>query len=307
MNPKLHLKIKIVDNVTGEVLCGCGCGLVIIEKTSENKTPGFDTEAKSIHYKTENNFEHDKGLGSTISHVYFEKSKPSKKQNEIDHRLRKWNEYSRINNSSNRRLLEYFQKLNSLENELGLSPVLKNDIISFIRKLEKIRLLEGKKSEAVILVLTYFAKRLHGISFNLKDYDFRTSTYLRYIEEFKTGLVLDVNQLQTPRMSVMVSICSKLNISQKTMNSAISIIDYCVDKGMFVSKQPSILAATCLYVVSMNNDKKILLTDFAEAASCTTTSISSLKKEMKDVFEIFNLSVHLTQAITGLKHQERFI
>jgi len=309
LNPKLHLKSQIVDTQSGEIICGCGCGLVMAEKTSENKIPGFEDEKHSVHYKAESNVEHDKGIGSIISNTYFGKTTPTRKQQSEIKRLRTWQTRTRINNDSNRRLEKYFESLGSFENELEISWVIKNDIYTFLRRLEKQHLLKHKNEKITIIALVYLTKKLHGIPFHvkpyLKKYHYTIATYLKYIDDFKTGLNLNTANLATPRMAIMLSICKKLNIRQSIASTASSIVDYCVEKGLFISKQPSILAATCVYVVSTNQNENIMMIDVAEATGCSSVSIRNLKDEMKEVFEIFGLSIELKKSIRNYQSQER--
>ncbi|MCV0398504.1 MAG: hypothetical protein K5785_00760 [Nitrosarchaeum sp.] len=309
MNPKLHLKSEIVDSTTGEILCGCGCGIVLLEKTVDVANLPLAKEPEDTHYKSENPNHHDKGLGTIISHSYIQRNKPSRKQRQSIDNIRVWQERVRGSGYHDRRLIRYLQVLAELESDYNLTQFQKNEVIAYLRKLENMQILHGKSVPMTLTVLVSFTKKLHGIPFNPKKYKkqfkFKWTTYNKYFREFQESLKIDTADLIASNVNILYVIGNKVNASRKTIESSKAIMNYCKDKGLFCTKQPSIVAATCLYVVSLNYDERILLDDLADATPCTAASIRTLKEEMKDVFAIFKMSIDFRKSIRT--YQERCI
>jgi transcription initiation factor TFIIIB Brf1 subunit/transcription initiation factor TFIIB len=80
----------------------------------------------------------------------------------------------------------------------------------------------------------------------------------------------------------IAKVANKLRISQKTKYQAINIKEEVVNKKINAGKDPNSIAATVLYVSSLNNDEKIPQKDIAAAAGITEVTIRNRLKDLKN-------------------------
>ena len=292
--PSKHLKSICADEITGEIICNCGCGYVLESKTSDpsKRDSISDDNTKylnSQHHKQTNNTQHDGGLGTEITNT--ERTYENKKVNFS--RFAKLQKQTRFK-SNQRRIIHHIEAITNIINQNNLSKTLLTHCIFYLKKCEKDRLLENKNTKLASMCIVYLTcKFLSGYSYDprrgINQNRTKWTTYRKYYWEFKPCFEKNKRTDQDncqDKFILFERMCDELGISPTIRAKARSILQYCNSKQMFPTTAQKIWCATCIWIAVRNDNSYsyhkncIGIYDIADAASTSINSITRLKRRL---------------------------
>jgi transcription initiation factor TFIIB len=94
------------------------------------------------------------------------------------------------------------------------------------------------------------------------------------------ALEIDVS-IPDPTKAI-VKVGSSLGLSEKTVREALMVLDEIRKQGSTAGKEPTGLAGTLLYLMSLKNGDKVTQKEISEAAGVTEVTIRNRAREIKE-------------------------
>ena len=283
-------KSQIISDIESEeIVCG-KCGVVITEKLNyvgpERKFVD-DSPSKSHSGDKSTLMRHDRSLSTIIDPADKDSfgnplSTPMKSS---IRRLRVWNNRSILHNSEKRNLQQALGELLKLKEKLSLSDAIVEKASYIYRKgLEK-KLGKGRSITAVMAAALYAACRQSGTPRTLNEIAYVTNNKRKTISLCYRMLLkeLDLKMPVADSIKCISRIASKAGASERTKRHAIKILKKAEKKQMISGKDPMGIAATSLYIASLETDEKFTQKEIALAAGVTEVTIRNRCKNLKQV------------------------
>ncbi|MHA1311529.1 MAG: transcription initiation factor IIB [Candidatus Helarchaeota archaeon] len=287
MCPECKSTELIKDRTRGDTICS-NCGLVILEKEIDQgpEWRSFDAEQEKrrrtgspMTYTV-----HDKGLSTMISwdnkDSYGKKISPKMKSQIF--RLRKWQIRSRVYSSMDRNLALAMSELDRLSSQLNIPRSIKESTAVLYRKATEEKLIRGQSIEAMIAASLYCVCRIRHVPRTLDEIATRS-----YVHKKEIGrcyrLILKKLNLKIPLASPVDYIArftNELNLSGKTLKRANEIIKLAKEHGLTIGKDPTGLAASCIYISSILEGERRTQREIAEVAHVTEVTVRNRYKEL---------------------------
>ncbi len=274
----------ITDAETGEIFCG-DCGFVLSERI-ENPGPeshSFPGDRINIERTGSGTSlaKHDQGLSTIINPINRDATgKPLSNSMKMTlHRLRIWDSRSQ-NGAIDRNLNRAFNELYRLKDKLSLSDSVVEKAAYIYRKALVKKMVRGRTISAMMGSALYAACRevetprtLKEIAetMNIKKGDLAANYRLLV----KT---LDLKMPVVDSVQNVARIASKVGLSEKTKRFAIEILRKAEEAEISAGKNPTVLAATALYISCVKMGVRHSQRDFAEAADITEVTIRNRYK-----------------------------
>jgi transcription initiation factor TFIIB len=87
-------------------------------------------------------------------------------------------------------------------------------------------------------------------------------------------------------MKFMAKIAGKVKLSEKTKRQAVQIMSNVTREEISAGKDPMGLAASVLYLSSINNGETITQSNIAAAAGVTEVTVRNRTRELRDKYEL---------------------
>lgn len=226
---------------------------------------------------------HDRGLTTTIdwkNEDAYGQSLSSEKRSQM-HRLRKWQERIRTQDSAERNLKQALGEIDRMASALGVPDATREMASVIYRRALTEDLLVGRSIEAVATAALYAACRQENIPRSLSEVTPVSRvgrkeigrTY-RYVSN-ELGLEIEPADPKqyVPRFT------SKLEVSPEVQQQANEIIDVSTEAGLLSGKSPTGFAAAAIYAASILCREKVTQQRVAEAANVTEVTIRSRYQE----------------------------
>jgi len=277
----------ITDIQSGELFCG-RCGFVINEKVfdyspermfSDNTVNKVHTGAKTTLTK------HDRGLSTVINPINKDstgKPLPLSMKSFLT-RLRTWDNRSYSNKSADRNLQRALRELLKMKEKLALSNSIVEKAAYIYRKSLQKNLIRGRSITSLIAAALLAACRESGTPRTLKEVSdsiniTRKDLALCYRLLLKE---LDLKMPVIDSVSYISKIASNANLSEKTKRHAIKILKKAKEEMLIAGKDPVGIAASALYIASLETGENITQRIVADAGGVTEVTIRNRCKHLK--------------------------
>ncbi len=285
----------ITDGESGEVFCE-KCGFVINEKVfdyspermfSDNTVNKVHTGAKTTLTK------HDRGLSTVINPINKDstgKPLPLSTKSFLT-RLRTWDNRSYSNKSADRNLQRALRELLKMKEKLALSNSIVEKAAYIYRKSLQKNLIRGRSITSLIAAALLAACRESGTPRTLKEVS-NSINITRKDLALCYRLLLKELDLKMPvidSVSYISKIASNANLSEKTKRHAIKILKKAKEEMLIAGKDPVGIAASALYIASLETGENITQRIVADAGGVTEVTIRNRCKHLK------KLKLHVEQ------------
>ncbi len=283
--PECEQEGLILDEDAGEIVCS-HCGLVI-ESTIMDTRPEWtsysyeDDAEKSRTGSPISYSKYDKGLSSEIG---MNKPQQSKK-NIVDHykmhRLRKLNVRIKYD-ASQRNLSQGMSELDRLCDRLKIPHDLQELASKVYRKALKENLIRGRSIASMVAASLYLALRRANVPRSLKEISDVSTQNKKEIARCYRQLFWRLGYHSTidDPIHYVSKIATKANISNKTQNEAIDLLQKGRRMNLVVGKDPSGVAGAALYIACVKNSERVTQKKIAEAAGVTEVTIRNRYKSL---------------------------
>ena len=270
------------DPHLGEIICN-DCGLVVEEKmvdTGVDLQGKFDKSEKKGRGGAPISIQKfDKGLTTNvgeISDIY----RLDPKQTRKFLRLKKWQE--RVSTSIERNLRLAMAELRVIASYLNLPNVIRDEASRIYNYVLQRGLVRGRSMESVIAACLYAACSSYNIPRTLDEMATASDVERKEIGRTYRFIIrkLGIKVKQSSPKDYISRFSSVLNLSPKTQNDALKILDQAKDVELTSGRGPAGIAAAALYVAALINDEKKTQREVADIAGITEVTIRNRYKEL---------------------------
>lgn len=317
MNLKKHLKCEIIDDVNGDIMCGCGCGYVLKQKISTQKQQdsiSTDPQQRLLqtHHKKISNKYHDGGLGTAINpHDKIFNSSENNKTRSQFHRFARLQKISRMSKNPDRRISQLLQATSDIVARNKLPEMIMDRCVDYINEGEKLQILKGKKRLMTSMTLIYLACRELSCFYNpkndLKELKLKRFFFARNVLHLKESLNVKYDSINT-RLAILGKHQNELRLKPRIIKQVEIILQYCNSKQLSISKMDKIWVAQAVWLAWINDkdykfSKFPRVNDIANIFDTTDASMKTLQKLLNDagVLEILKLKSTLTKNISNMR------
>lgn len=285
-------KIFVVDPTSGETICQkCGAIIEINNINQNHEWSAFDINEFNDKARTgtpSSLARHDMGLFTVIGRTDKDAS-----GGQIDpavrstmERLKIWDFRSQIRTATDRNLRQAFSELDVLKTKLGLSDALIEKTAYVYRKAQERQLVRGRTTSAILAACVYIACREIGTPRTLKDISSISNVKRKDLARCYR-LIVSKLELKIPVLDptkCIARVANNANLSEIIKRKAIDVMYKITDNELAAGKDPMGLAASLLYLSSMNNrdsNEYRTQSELAAAAGVTEVTIRNRIQELR--------------------------
>jgi transcription initiation factor TFIIB len=284
----------VKDGDRGETVCE-ECGLVV-ETDEIDRGPewrAFDAGEKGRKSRVgapTTTMMHDKGLSTNIDWRDRDASGRSlaASQRQKMHRLRKWNERFRTQDSKERNLKQALGEIDRMASALGLPDSPRETASVIYRRALAEDLLPGRSIEGVATASLYAAARQGGIPRSLDELtnvsrvekDEIARTYRYVVRELGLEVQPADPESYVPRFA------SDLDLSEETIRRARELLADAKARGLHSGKSPVGLAAAAIYAAALLSNERVTQREVSEVAEISEVTIRNRYQELLDGSEL---------------------
>jgi len=202
-------------------------------------------------------------------------------------RLKIWDFRSQIRTPSDRNLRQAFSELDVLKAKLGLSDAIIEKTAYVYRKAQERQLVRGRTTSAILAACVYIACREIGTPRTLKDISAISNVKRKDLARCYR-LIVSKLELKIPVLDpikCIARVANKANLSEITKRKAIDLMYKISEHELVAGKDPMGLAASVLYLSSMNKDSNRneyrTQSYLASAAGVTEVTIRNRTQELR--------------------------
>jgi len=284
----------ITDTESGEIICS-KCGQVISDEIQETgpewrnfaSSPSSDesNDRRSRIGMPTSLARHDMGLSTIIGRTDRDASgqKIDAPMRSTMERLKTWDLRTQTHTPTDRSLRQAFSQLDVLKDKLGLPDAVIEKAAYIYRKAQERHLVRGRTVSGILAASIYVACREMGISRTLKDIAAYSNVKLKEVARSYRLLYLELD-LKIPiinPMKCIARVANKANLSERTKRQAAEIMNNVTKREISVGKDPMGLAASVLYLASLNTGENITQANIADSAGVTEVTIRNRVKDIK--------------------------
>ena len=284
----------IEDYDMGEVVCG-NCGLVVRENVVDEgpEWRAFTQEEKADRSRvgTPTSLSvHDKGLSTVIDRVNrdaFGRELPAATRLQML-RLRKWHIRARVHSSVDRNLAQAMAELDRLSDKIRIPPSVKEQAALTYRKALDKGLVRGRSILAIAGASLYAACRFTQTPRTLKEVADASLVKKKDVARCYRLLLreLEIRMPMADPIRCVPKIGSRINIDEKTQQTAIDILHKAEEKKAIAGKDPMGIAAAAIYIACVIEGEKKTQKDIAEAAGVTEVTVRNRYKGLRKVLKL---------------------
>lgn len=285
--PRCGKDTVVTDVESQEVFCS-KCGVVLDEKVNDSRPDRMFANSATNKSHTGDKTtltRHDRGLSTMINP--FDKDSSgnplSASMKSSLKRLRKWDSRSRMKNNDERNLQQALSELLKLKEKLSLPDAIVEKASYIYRKALEQKLVRGRSIAALIAAALYAACRESETPRTLQEI---ASTMGIKRKELTASyrLIFKELELKIPvvdSVSCIAKIASNADLSEKTKRHAMKILKKAEKQNALAGKHPMGLAASALYLASIDLKENLTQKDIADAAGVTEVTIRNRCKGLR--------------------------
>jgi transcription initiation factor TFIIB len=283
-------KSKIItDEETGEMFCG-KCGFVITDTVENHGPERIFSDSGTNKSRTGDRTSlkrHDQGLSTIINPINKDSSgNPlSSSMKSSIKRLRIWDSRSRTKDSADRNLQVALGELLKMKEKLSLSDAIVEKAAYIYRKALEKKLVRGRSIQGLIAATLYAACRESGTPRTLNDVSTTINITRKNLAICYRMLVkeLDLKMPVVDSVQCIARIASQIGLSEKTKRLATKLLKKAEEEQIVSGKDPMGMAASALYLSSMETGENITQKTIAIAAGVTEVTIRNRCKSLKSL------------------------
>jgi transcription initiation factor TFIIB len=290
--------VSIPDS--GEIVCE-HCGAVIYDKTEEKgperRTFVTSTAGREGDYESRTGMpfslaRSDMGLSTIIGRTNKDGrgSKINSPMLSAIERLRTWDSRTQVYTSKDKNLTQAFAQLDTLKDKLWLPSAVIEKTAYIYRKAQENRLVLGRSISTVLVAAIYTACREMGIPRTLSDIATKSNVKRKSVAKCYRQLLLglDLKIPQVDPIKCITRIANKAEISEKTKNQAINLMNTVIEVEISAGKDPMGLAATVIYASCAKTGEIKTQKELANAADITDVTLRTRLKDLKHHLDLLN-------------------
>lgn len=285
--PRCGKNNLITDVESAEIFCA-KCGFVIDEKISDTgpeRTFTDSTVNKSRTGDKTSLTRHDQGLSTIINPINKDSAgNPlSLSMKSSIKRLRVWDSRSRSQGTTDRNLQNALNQLQKMKEKLSVSDAVVEKAAYIYRKALEKKLVKGRSISALIAAALYAACRESGIPRTLNELSNSGDVKRKELSVCYRMLLREL-ELKMPvvdSISCIAKIASSAELSEKTKRHAMKILKKAEKEEILAGKDPMGMAASALYLASLETKENITQRDISIAAGITEVTIRNRCKNLK--------------------------
>ena len=233
---------------------------------------------------------HDDGLTTTIdwkNQDAFGRSLSSQKRSQM-HRLRKWQDRIRTQDSGERNLQFALSEIDRMASALGIPDPTQEVAAVLYRRALNEDLIRGRSIEGVSTAMLYAACRQEGIPRSLEEVEEVARVDRKEIGRTYSYVSNELNLKMEPvdPKQYIPRFASQLNLSEQTQIKAKEVIDSSAEQGLLSGKSPTGIAAAALYTASLLCDEKRIQREIADAANVTEVTVRNRYQEQVKALDL---------------------
>jgi transcription initiation factor TFIIB len=283
----------ILDQESAEVVC-TNCGFVVTTRLA-NRGPewrAFTSEqrTKRIRVGAPHTFTiHDKGLSTKID--WHDIRGSSEKRAQL-HRLRRWQQRSRVSSSTERNLTFALSEMHRIADALNLPKNTLETASVIYRKAIKKRLTRGRSISGMAVAAIYLACRQCGLVRTVEELS-RASGFDKKEVACNYRLLVRKLNYSVPHVKpsqYITKLSNQLELSGKVEEVAHKILKAVEKLKLTSGRGPKGVAAAASYIASTVVGERRTQREFAEVADITEVTIRNRYKEiMKRLLTVVSL------------------
>jgi len=198
-------------------------------------------------------------------------------------RLRVWDNRSHANRPVDRNLQQAFKELHKMKEKLSLSDAIVEKAAYIYRKALEKKLVRGRSISALIAATLYASCRESETPRTLKEVSNSINITRKNLAVCYRLLLkeLDLKMPVVDSVQCIARIASQIGLSEKTKRHAIKILKKAEEEKIIAGKDPMGMAASALYVASMETGENISQKTVALAGGITEVTIRNRCKTLK--------------------------
>jgi transcription initiation factor TFIIB len=282
-------KTIITDPESGEIFCS-QCGLIICDRTEDYAH--YERRAYSMEEANDRSRTgtpttlalHDRGLSTIIGRSRKDANGHILSATTLSRieKLRIWESRIHTYTRSERSFQHAFVQLAMLRDRLGLSNTIVEKAAYIFRKVCERGLLRGRTIEGMLAAAVLIACREMGSLRTIKDIAAALSIPRKDISRNYSVLIFELG-IKVPLVDpikCVARVANALNVNEKLKHRAFNMMTEIVENKKSAGKDPMGLAATVLYMSSVDSDEGISQNAIAAASGVTEVTIRNRLKEL---------------------------
>ena len=289
--PRCGKNKVITDEETGEMFCG-KCGFVITDRVDNQGPERTFSDSNTNKSRTGDRTSltrHDQGLSTIINPINKDSSgNPlSSSMKSSIKRLRIWDSRSRTKDSADRNLQHALGELLKMKEKLSLSDAIVEKAAYIYRKALEKKLVRGRSISALIAATLYAACRESGTPRTLNDVSGSINITRKNLAICYRMIIkeLDLKMPVVDSVQCIARIASQIGLSEKTKRHAMKLLKKAEQSQIVSGKDPMGMAASALYIASMETGENTTQKTIALAAGVTEVTIRNRCKNLKSLYD----------------------
>lgn len=300
-------KKTFTDEISGEEI-ELGSGIILNEKMHDQSKFDSVLADKEPDHAVVWKDHHDGGLGSIASIVDGDKKLLDSKQKDFAKKINIWQDRTRVNNSSERRLADYFEAIHYVQSQIYLPSVVTDQMRFFLRKLEKQRAIKGRHKVALVVALAKICSGILGYYFDVqsvrKQLGLRKSVVGKYMLHF--GSMLDAKNKETTNTTLLFykKFCTIFALPPKTIELGLSILTHNEKRNHTGGQSPKVVAAAAVCIAAKNSGIEIPNVKICSECKVNTASLLVARKKLAEMSLLLHYRKTLLSSIVEYKTEE---
>ena len=292
--PECRASLFIRDQESAEVVC-TNCGFVVASRLA-NRGPEWraftlEQQTKRIRVGAPHTFTiHDNGLSTKIDWRDI-RGFSSEKKAQL-HRLRRWQQRSRVSNSTERNLASALSEMFRIADALNLPKNMLETASVIYRKAIKKHLTRGRSIQEMVVAAIYLACRQCGLVRTVEELSQASGINKKKVACNYRILVKKLNYSVPPVKpgKYIMRLSNQLELPGKAEAVAHKILKAAEKLRLTSGRCPKGVAAAASYIASTVVGERRTQREFAEAADITEVTIRNRYKEiMKKLLIVVSL------------------
>jgi len=221
---------------------------------------------------------HDRGLSTEIG--YDRNLSEHRRRKFI--RLRRQHNRARVGRKRDRNKIYAFKQIRRLVSEKSLSKPVRDQACKLFRSAQKESLLQGRSLEGFTAACVYAACRINAVSRTIEETvaaakadrgEFRAA-----YDALNRELGLPVGP--TSPAEYLPRYATELGVSSSVERRAAELVEHTTAEGIANGRNPSGVAAACLYTAAKEQDAEVTQGEIAAVASVTPVTVRNTFQEL---------------------------
>ncbi|MFB5620625.1 MAG: transcription initiation factor IIB family protein, partial [Nitrosopumilus sp.] len=220
---------------------------------------------------------HDMGLATYVGKLNYDSTgRPlDYKMKQSMKRMRLWDARSKAKNTSERNLRQALSEMEGLKEKLSLTDAIMERSSYLYRKAVKAQLIRGRSIKGVVGACVYIACREMDATRTIMDISKNIQGNRKSIAKIYRILFqnLQLTVSVPDPLHGIVKIANNLEISESVKREAMRIFDTIKEQELVAGKKPDVVAATIIYMASLNMGENLSQQKIAKVSGVTAVSI----------------------------------